>query len=145
MPRAVVSTARAGAETVTEVKVAAPGIAWPLVLGLTVGADSADRDDPATLAVRASELVQSALLQAGASPVEVLRSAPPAAPDTIAYDFEQPHEQPAAVGGTGWFVAGGGALLGSADGFGAGVGRLLRGGAARRCGPGAARRGAVTA
>lgn len=121
---AVVTTARAGEDTVTEVRVAAASASErPLVLRLIVAGDSSDRDDAATLAVRAAELVQSALLQAQAPPAPS-----PSQPEAITYDFEQPRVPPPAAAGTGWFVGGGGALLASADGLGPAGGLMLRGG-----------------
>ncbi|HVR63052.1 MAG TPA: hypothetical protein VMU50_14215 [Polyangia bacterium] len=131
---AVVRTARAGEDTVTEVKVAARSLsAPPLVLRLIVGPDSSDRDDAATLAVRAAELVQSALLQAQAaasstSPAPLSPPPVPSLPEAITYDFEQPRVLPPPADGTGWFVGGGGALLASADGLGRAAGVMLRGG-----------------
>lgn len=122
---AVVATTRAGDQTITEVTVVCPVAAPPLILRLTVGPESADRDDPATLAVRAAELVQSALLQARL-PLPAPRPAPPS--DAITYDFEQPHDHPVGGGAAGWFVGGGGAMLGGIDGFGPAFGLALRAG-----------------
>ncbi|HXI54759.1 MAG TPA: hypothetical protein VNO55_01785 [Polyangia bacterium] len=123
--RAVVTTERDGDQTVTEVKVATLAAAAPLVLRLAVGADSADHDDPPTLAVRAAELVRSALLQAsGPAPATAPVSAPPA----ISYDFELPRRETAVVGGVGWFAGVGGAILDSRDGLGTAYGLVLRGG-----------------
>ncbi|HEX3696779.1 MAG TPA: hypothetical protein VH374_15470 [Polyangia bacterium] len=60
-PRVVVTTRRYARATVTEVNVAARD-APPLVLRLLVGADAADHDDPATLAVPAATLCVSGRL-----------------------------------------------------------------------------------
>ncbi|HEY2899541.1 MAG TPA: hypothetical protein VGL59_03115 [Polyangia bacterium] len=125
-PRVVVTTARYRRATVTEVKVAAPD-GPPLLLRLVVDADAADHDEPATLAVRAAELVRSALLQAGAFARPAMpRSAP--STEAITYDFEQPRQEPLPVGAAGWFAGVGAAMLGSADGFGTAYGVALRGG-----------------
>ena len=124
-PHAVVMTARDGEGTMTEVKVAAAlQDVSPLVLRMAVGAESADRDDPATLAVRAAELVRSALWQAGAP----VRASLPAASEEITYDFEQPQETSPVESGVGWFAGAGAALLGTTDGFGTAYGLALRGG-----------------
>jgi hypothetical protein len=125
--RAVVTTERDGDRTVTEVKVATLAPAEPLVLRLAVGADSADHDDPPTLAVRAAELVRSALLQASV-PAPATATAPASAPAAITYDFELPRRETAVVGGVGWFAGVGGAILDSRDGLGTAYGLVLRGG-----------------
>jgi hypothetical protein len=125
--RAVVTTARDGQDTVTEVKVAAPAQASPLVLRLTVGVESADYDDPATLAVRAAELVRSALLQAEA-PAPPPPPPPHSSSEEISYDFEQPRQQAQAASGSGWFVGAAAAMLGAIGGFSPGFGPALRGG-----------------
>jgi hypothetical protein len=121
--RAVVTTERDGDQTITVVKVGAAAAAAPLVLRMAVGADSADHDDPPTLAVRAAELVRSALLQSsGPAP------APASGPSAITYDFELPRRDTAVVGGVGWFAGIGGAILDSRGGLGTAYGLVLRGG-----------------
>ncbi len=122
---AVVFTVRTDFETTSEVRVRAAGGAL-LVRRLIVTDPAAAAEAPAVTAVRVAELVRAALLEATEP-----RREPPAAPPTLptlSFDFETPPLPVARERSTGWFIGGGGALLGSPAGLATAYGVMLRAG-----------------